>query len=839
MKFKLFGVGALSLLANVLFAGCDAHMGINQMKHENQNNVEQKKIELENAIKSKAPIGEIKKVLGELSIEKYCKSPGIEVLLHFAGSHNHLDAVDYLISIGIDKDSKSVSGYTLLHEAAINGYLDLCDFLITKHKLDINAQNWLGVTPLQQAVLENNVEMVRMLVKSGADINIKTGPSQRTALHHAATDVKCSSTARILMYLGADINAQEHNGRTPLHYAIDHGLLDIVEVLLAAQSDLQIGDKLGYKPLALAVVEKKTDLVDLLLKYGADPDEQSADGVTMLYHAVLRNQPKILELLLRKGANPQLCSSAADNRTPLQAAAYSGFIDLVDILLNNSKIKVDYTNNGSNTTALHDAVIGGHLDIVRLLLLKKPDLEIKGLAQQATALSLAVQKNRIDIAQLLINAGANINALDHMHNTLLNTAVAQHAPIETIQFLIKNKANPNLKNSQGFAPIHFAIRSGKPEIIDLLLDNGSDREIKTGYPELTPLCLALSNKNYDLVKLLLRRGVKSDYPYCVAPTLLHYAARENDIKLMDLILEYNGNKNSKDDKDRTPMHYAASYGHAKIVDLLLKNKADFNVQDKWSKKPIDFARENASFEIVELLQTGKMFKQDEAKFVLYKDREEAIKAFVNDKVVVEKIANELSNRLDDVLNNVQAANFEKNSRILSEISAQFANDIEILENWLEQPTLLGEDKVEIYKTLAKERAAREKLVTFGGLVTAASSDPKMELSILGLIVEKSSDKLMKEFWNASFTGKLPLVRYLVEFRNILPDSIDETSGGTFLHGAAFMNRVEVVQYLLQKGANILIKNKKGETPLDIAKYRNKVETINILEKHITKKDKKT
>ncbi len=189
---------------------------------------------------------------------------------------------------------------------------------------------------LHSAASAGDAERVRELLKKGADPNAKNEYGN-TPLHEAAfrghVDV-----ARLLLEHGADPNIQSKNGLTPLHEAASHGHFDVVELLLEHGADPNIKDKYGNTPLHKAASEGHVNVVKLLLEHGADPNIQNKDGWTPLHYAALLGHVDVVRLLLEHGADP----TVKDGRwkTPLDLAreeGYDGVVSLIEEWLRRGK----------------------------------------------------------------------------------------------------------------------------------------------------------------------------------------------------------------------------------------------------------------------------------------------------------------------------------------------------------------------------------------------------------------------------------------------------------------------------------------------------------------------
>ena len=129
-----------------------------------------------------------------------------------------------------------------------------------------------GVRPgssaqLYDAAGHNDVALVGSLVSKGADVNA-TNPVGRTPLH-LATEPGCAGVADLLITKGARVNAKDDNGATPLHYAANNGAMDVVRLLYARDADANAKDKEGRTPLKYALLGNRDAAAEFLRQHGA------------------------------------------------------------------------------------------------------------------------------------------------------------------------------------------------------------------------------------------------------------------------------------------------------------------------------------------------------------------------------------------------------------------------------------------------------------------------------------------------------------------------------------------------------------------------------------------
>lgn len=280
---------------------------------------------------------------------------------------------------------------------------------------DPDAASRTGVTPLLAAVYGGNVEAVRTVVERGAHINriprgyrSWTWTGARIPLGHQALAKAASlgdtalvlaaqlghaDIVSVLLEHGADPNLANLEGDTPLSVAAEQGHDKIVAMLLAkgvdpneaqrsapaytARATIGIKPEERNPPVCLAAQGGYEETVKVLLEKGADPDVAGFAGKTALFWAVERGYVKVANLLLDHHANPDIQSAAG--MTPLMEASQDGRVELVrDLVAHHADLDaregdeglpgtVD-VSGGTGMTALMMAVVGGHRDVVKILL---------------------------------------------------------------------------------------------------------------------------------------------------------------------------------------------------------------------------------------------------------------------------------------------------------------------------------------------------------------------------------------------------------------------------------------------------------------------------------------
>ena len=279
-------------------------------------------------------------------------------------------------------------------------------------------------TPLKLASEHGDVELVKQLLSCGADVNQMQNISD-TALHAAVVGCKGLGNeafveiVQMLLKSGAKANLRNGKSETPLYLACrptdDEVNVDIAQTLLEHGADPN--DVLP--PLSAAVSCGNNELVMFLIKFGARLDRID-DGRTALHLAIIRqlestkNDTSTAEILLSSGADVNVMDRKGNS--PLYLACDSGKTDFVKLLLSHGGSPNTVT---TDKHPIHAACRGQHYDSVKLLLEYNADVTVPD-ENGKTALHHALESafhhssdsDKItSLVQLLLDRGANVNAV--------------------------------------------------------------------------------------------------------------------------------------------------------------------------------------------------------------------------------------------------------------------------------------------------------------------------------------------------------------------------------------------------------------------------------------------
>ncbi len=483
-----------------------------------------------------------------------------------AASNGRADMVRQLLARGAAINASNKEESTALMGAAVKGHYELAHLLIGLGA-KVNARNNDAETALSMAVKYGQYKAAKVLLKGGADPNLanslpaNVSNSGYTALMYAATSgvtkepVDWAAMAQLLSANGANPDLTSNHGDAALHLARINNNAEVVAALRkAGAKDDKVYVGLNYDETLLKAAKLGDYLkVKQVLANGANPNFSDKNGVTPLLAAAHTGSSATLKMLLAanvevnfvpsglrqfalsKSHAPlderELMEAASRGETALNAAVRQGHVAEAHYMLSHGA-KIDLANRHGEAP-LFVAVAAGNLEMVTMLLERgaNPNSVEQdnrrnrlALAKHAmgknSVLITAVQKGYLDVAKLLVEAGADVDYRGFMAKTAGYVAI-ENGRRKQLGYLLDQKADVNIASLAGMSPLMEAAKLGNRHLVADLLGGGANvnsierpelgyaRETQGGSSSgMTALMFAARGGHDDVVDQLLQAGAE-------------------------------------------------------------------------------------------------------------------------------------------------------------------------------------------------------------------------------------------------------------------------------------------------------------------------------------------
>ncbi|UXI16987.1 cytochrome c oxidase assembly factor 4 [Sarcoptes scabiei] len=360
-----------------------------------------------------------------------------------------------------------------LVKLAANGDVFKCEELLKRKEVNVDGV-FSSHTALQAASQNGHVEVIQILLKHNANIEIEDKDGDR-AVHHASFGDE-PNVIDVLAKANADLNARNKRRQTPLHIAVNKGHVQVVRKLLELGCHSSLQDCEGDTPLHDAISKKRDDILKLLLDYNADITLTNNNGFNALHHAALRGNPSATRILLDKLPRSWIIDEKKDD----------GY------------------------TALHLSALNNHTQVAELLIrIGKANMDLQNINLQ-TPLHLAVERQHTEVVKLLVKNGCNLNIPDKDGDTPLHEALRHHTLSQLRQ----------LQDVQDIGKLLIGLGSSGTQkknsstIASILVSNGSNLYAKNKKNQ-TPLDLCPDPHLYETLKKC-RRDTNGDNNSCTS-----------------------------------------------------------------------------------------------------------------------------------------------------------------------------------------------------------------------------------------------------------------------------------------------------------------------------------
>ena len=316
------------------------------------------------------------------------------------------------------------------------------------------------------------------------------------------------------------------------------------------------------KRLFTAVKNGDADAVRALLDEGANPDARDKYEQTALYLASENGYAEIVKILLDRGADPNVRNGGAGT-----ALKHSKTPEIATLLLTRGADVNAADSN--NMTALAWAASDGRTDVARVLLEHGAEVDAHSYpGLELTPLMHAVGGGKTDMVRLLLERGANVNAARANDGCSSLMFAATKGCAEEVGILIDAGAPVDAKNRYGDTALHYAIGENRADVIRFLIENGANIILKGGTMGGTALTWAAWRGYPDIVQRLLDRGADVNAQDGNRRTALICAAEEGHTAIVQALLDRGAATGITDYQGITALSHAIQKGHKDVARLL-------------------------------------------------------------------------------------------------------------------------------------------------------------------------------------------------------------------------------------------------------------------------------
>lgn len=447
--------------------------------------------------------------------------------------HEHSSATEILLSDhGSVKTADSMTQIEdMIHEIELN---DKLSTKVVRIKADpTTVPRWTpkqttgaNSAPLKAALLSAIQQRKHKMVEQLLDCGVPPDNGGEVSILREAVLNRDAESVRLLLLFGADPNAVDRHGLTPLLTATEMGSLEIAKLLLKYGGDpnLPAGPE-HLSPLGMSVIEDRAEFVQLCLTYGGDANLNMPNGNTLLIQAINKATPrKLLELMLNYGSDAN--GKNSEGQTPLFTAIQEKRVDIMTVLL----------DHGADPN------------------LPGPKHPLWPSTYQPKAL------------QLLLSRGADTKKCPgvlELATSINNT--------ESVNILLKAGVDPNAKKDGIYTPLCTAIRDNRAELVSLLLANGADPNVMASE---YPAWKCVTHHRTQLLPQIIAAGADLHKP----KGILEKAVAHNNKEALMYLLSQGVSPNDRSPEGNTPLTTAIRDDRREFVDILLARGADPSIR---------------------------------------------------------------------------------------------------------------------------------------------------------------------------------------------------------------------------------------------------------------------
>lgn len=487
----------------------------------------------------------------------------------------------------ININASDMEGYTSLHRAIVNNDLNTVMELLKNENIDVNSKlgievsidGWYlgGATPLILASYLGYTDIVNALIEKGVDVKAKDDVDGCMAIHLAAANGKNEVIDILLDKDASNINDVDNKGNTPLHWASMKDRADTVELLIENGADIEAKDIDNWTALHYAAAFASLQTVEALVDNGADKNSLTKDGNIPVNYA----KDETIKTYLSGGKIGREDTEEVVEEETKETAAD----ETAENTETSETITEDELNNELDTTQNGSIV----------------DPTVVDLDPKQLELLIAVKNNDIIAVNALLKENVNPNFVDEegyspLHRAVLNNnldvvnVLLSYKDIDT-EIKLPYEASVDDWYLGGATPLLVASYTGNADIVNALIEAGSDIRAKDDIDGATTIHIASANGNNEVINILLNKdNTLINEADSMKDTPLHWASIKNQTDTISLLLANGADTKLANSDGNTVLHYAAMYGDVNTVNVLLEADSSLaSVENNEGITPIYYA----------------------------------------------------------------------------------------------------------------------------------------------------------------------------------------------------------------------------------------------------------
>jgi ankyrin repeat protein len=379
----------------------------------------------------------------------------------------------------VQPGNKTMFTYPFHFAVQIASYRDtresaqIAESILNLDSAAINRPDSAPIKPLHIASMGTSDRMTKFLLARNASCH-DLDASRRTPLHFCRALVN----AKALMLGDVNINHKDRTGSSPAHAAASQGADEVLKMFIAAGADLTLVNNDIGTPLHCAIQRKSRSTIEILLAAGVDIKARNRRGQTPLHLTMDMGRSDLVSLLFEHGADPFTEDGQGSSPFSMSLAWENPSI------FNLFRLPENFVVEKVHVNALIFAAAKGEPKVFRQYLDRLPDPS-RNLARvpfpklYVTAINVAAGACRVDLVEMLLAHGFNVDTRDERKNTpLLQACQAGRTEVEfyaynrthTCEKLIQHGANMFARSDQGLTPFLIAQAHGDFPLMTLLLE---------------------------------------------------------------------------------------------------------------------------------------------------------------------------------------------------------------------------------------------------------------------------------------------------------------------------------------------------------------------------------